>query len=128
MKRRAPAVLAAALASGGLAVAAYGEKEENITSPATTGTGTVTTADAKVEPQVAERRARTAASAALPKGFTVRPADWSVTCSGGEGGGAWTCRVQGGPCKGTVIVRPPSSGPDASGIRTDASGVGCIAE
>jgi predicted small lipoprotein YifL len=110
-----------------LALAACGEKEENITSADTTATETTQTVAAKLDPEVAEQHAREAASAALPKSFTVRPADWSVTCSGGESGGAWTCTVKGGPCSGKVIVSPPS-GADANAITTDAKGVGCRAD
>jgi len=119
--------LPAGLVVAALALAACGEKEENITSSATTATEATTTVAAKLDPQVAEQKARQAASAALPKSFTVRPADWAVTCSGGESGGAWTCRVKGGPCAGNVIVRPPS-GADANAITTDAKGVGCRAD
>jgi hypothetical protein len=114
------------LAAAALALAACGEKEENITAAETTATETTTVA-AKLDPQVAEQKARQAASAALPKSFTVRPADWSVTCSGGESGGAWTCTVKGGPCSGKVIVNPPS-GADANAITTNAKGVGCKAD
>ena len=118
--------LPAGLVAAALALAACGEKEENITSSATTATETTSTVAAKLDPQVAEQKARQAASAALPKSFTVRPADWSVNCTGGESGGAWTCTVKGGPCSGRVIVNPPS-GADANAITTDAKGVGCRA-
>jgi len=121
------ALPAGLMAAAALALGACGEKEENITSSKTTATETTQTVAAKLDPQVAEQKARQAASAALPKSFTVRPADWSVTCSGGESGGAWTCKVKGGPCSGRVIVSPPS-GADANAITTDAKGVGCKAE
>jgi hypothetical protein len=110
-----------------LSLAACGEKEENITSSATTATETTETVAAKLDPEVAEQHAGQAASAALPKSFTVRPADWAVTCSGGESGGAWTCTVKGGPCSGKVIVSPPS-GADANAITANAKGVGCKAD
>ena len=121
MSRAAGAVLLVSLA---VALGACSEKEENITSSSTTTE--VTTPSAKIAPQVAEQRARQAASAALPKGFTVKPADWRVSCSGGESGGSWTCTVKGGACSGKVIVSPPS-GADANAITTDAKGVGCKA-
>ena len=110
-----------------LSVGACSEKEENITSSTTGTETTTTTVSPKIDPQVAEQRARQAASAALPKGFNVRPADWKVTCSGGESGGQWVCNVTGGPCSGKVIVSPPS-GADANQIGTNAKGVGCKAD
>ena len=121
-------ILPGVLLVAALLLVACGEKEENITSSDATGTETATqTVTAKIDPQVAEQRARLAASNALPKSFTVRPADWKVSCSGGEDGGAWTCTVEGGPCSGKVIVNPPS-GADANEITADAKGVGCKAE
>jgi hypothetical protein len=123
MRRAAGALTLVLLA---VALAACGEKEENITS-STTDTETTQTVSAKIAPQVAEQRARLAASAALPKSFTVRPADWKVTCAGGETGGQWVCNVSGGPCSGKVVVSPPS-GPDANEIGTNAKGVGCKAD
>ena len=119
--------LPAGLIVAALALAACGEKEENITTSEATPTEATTTVAPKLDPQVAEQQARRAASAALPKSFTVRPAAWSVNCSGGENGGDWTCKVKSGLCSGNVIVSPPS-GADANAITTDAKGVGCKAD
>lgn len=112
------------LAAAALTLGACGEKEESI-SPETT-VATTTTAEPAIQPEVAEKRAREAASAAVPNGFKVRPADWKVSCAGGEGGGQWSCTVSAGPCRGKVLVSPPS-GADANAITTNAKGVGCKA-
>ena len=119
----AGAVLLVSLA---VALGACSEKEENITTSATATEATQTVAPA-IDAGVAEQRARQAASAAVPKGFTVKPGAWKVSCSGGESGGSWTCSVQAGPCSGKVIVGLPS-GADANAITTDAKGVGCKAD
>ena len=114
-------MLAAAVALG-----ACGEKKEDLSPSTEAGTTMTTTPVVALEPKVAEARARDAASAALPKGIVIRPADWTASCSGGKSGGAWTCSVKSGRCHGNVIVRPPS-GADANAIRANAKGVRCVA-
>ena len=80
--RRAGAATLAALSLG---LGACGEKEENLSS-GTTATEATTTVAATIKPQVAEQRARGAASAAVPNEFTVKPGAWNVSCTGGESG------------------------------------------
>jgi hypothetical protein len=107
-----------------VALGACGEKKEDLSPSTDAATSTSTTPVVALEPKVAEARARKAASAALPKGIVIRPADWTVSCSGGESGGPWTCSVKGGRCHGNVIVRPPTG---ADGIMANAKGVRCTA-
>jgi hypothetical protein len=74
----------------------------------------------------AEESAREEATAQLenqPGGFSVAEGDWMVTCTGGEGGGPWACKVESGPCSGTVTVTPQDDG-----SRLAEAKVGCIAE
>jgi hypothetical protein len=127
LRRALPAGLAVAAA---LALAACGEKEETITSSDTTETSTPTTAtipDNSTLERRAEKAARVAASAAVPKGFAVRPTDWTVSqCQGATGG--YICGLRSGPCGGSVMVFLPREG-GPSQVETQVSKkFGCVAD
>jgi hypothetical protein len=49
-------------------------------------------------------------------GFGVRPEDWRVSCSSREGGTVWDCRVEQGPCAGTLEVRRVTIGGQIRGV------------
>ena len=95
---------------------------EKTTTIQTDGGGT----QDKVELENAERNARREASRQLEDqggGFTVAEADWQVTCSGGESGGAWSCKLSSGPCSGTADVVP-----QGEGVSVTTAKVGCAAD
>jgi hypothetical protein len=125
VRGHARGLLVAAVVVAALALVACGEKEENLT-PSTDTTATTTTPTVPaLEPQVVEARARDAASAKVARRVKIAPSAWSASCAGGEDGGAWTCHMRSGPCKGPVIVSPPSGPAEPAAITTDASGIRC---
>lgn len=117
-------LITAAVVVAALALGACGEKDENLT-PSTDTTAITTTPVPALEPQVVEARARDAASAKVARRVKIAPSAWSASCAGGEDGGAWTCHMRSGPCKGPVIVKPPSGPAEPAAITTDASGIRC---
>lgn len=127
--------LAALAATAALALSACGEKEETLEPLASTATVATTpqprATTVQIEGAAAERAAAAAASAVLPKGFKVRPAEWTVSCARGADG-VVTCRVRSGPCGGPVVIRPvkvPAGvPPEGHSPKPDASGVGCAAD
>ncbi|HEX2360237.1 MAG TPA: hypothetical protein VHH72_10530 [Solirubrobacterales bacterium] len=116
-----------------LLLGACAEKEENI-QPVEPEIGTVAAPGAtivQVQGQAAKQLARQTASAVLPAGFSVKPADWRVTCAPAAKD-LVICRVRSGPCKGPVVLRPakvPAGvSPEGYAPKADASAVGCVAD
>ena len=121
-------------------VAGCGDDEEKTTTQTVTQTETETVAapqtptataesgggEAKVDKAQAEENAREEASRQLetqPGGFTVPEDEWQVSCTGGEGGGPWACKLDSGPCSGTATVTPR-----ADGLTLTKADVGCVAD
>jgi hypothetical protein len=145
MRRDALVTLAVTVAAAGVAAGCGGDSEtktvtNTVTQTETSGSGqtqpggattsgTTTAGKETVTKDDAELAARREASAQLedqPGGFSVAKSEWQVSCSGGESGGAWTCKVdQGGqgPCSGTVTVTPQADGSTITNGK-----VGCIAD
>lgn len=140
MKPGASMALMAALAIAATVGGCGGDDEPKTVTESVTETETATAeeaqpktggagagGEAKVAKAAAEQSARKEASSQLerqPGGFAVAESEWQVSCSGGESGGTWNCRLdQGGPCSGTATVTPR---PD--GMTVTVAKVGCIAD